>query len=293
MNDNLWQSDIWERADINDQDGLDPEEFAEAFRGHYPPWRKPVGALVTSMTLDLLFRKIDANGDGRVSWEEFGDFVLSEAMQRHQVDKVDVRIFDGIQEDNKFNDESAYHLEVITDIVNLSDKSQYLSCSRDGTIRIWGSTSLNHIQTIRIPDKSSTTWITGATKADGLKSALHPKGILVVIASDRSMRMYDIKSFAFLGMIMLPDDVSPLCCSGFTRKDVLRRMKTSTEDHFIVIGDAEGKILVYEQVILMSRRDRPSTCMCSDYHCDTYAYQFEIGRFCICRISTSMRSLED
>ena len=251
--------DVWARADVaGGGDGLDPEEFQQAFRGHFPPWKQPVGAEFVDAALVMLFKKIDANGDGRVSWDEFSDFVLAEAMQSHRIEKEEVSVFNPVEYDNQFNDPGAFHKDLITAVVNVGAKNQYVSSSRDGSIRIWGSTTQNHIHTIRISDKPTQTWITGITIADGYKSAQHPLGVLVSVASDRVMRLYDMKNFALLGAVMLPDDVSPLCCSGFDRKDVLRRSKLTTAEYFIMVGDTDGKILVYEQnsAFLSHKRER-------------------------------------
>ena len=180
--------DTWLRADINSQDGLDPIEFQQAFHGHFPPWRRPVDAQMALVTLDTLFKKIDANGDGRVSWSEFSDFVLSEAMQHHQVDKVEITVFRETVYDCEYNDATVYHKDMITELVNITAIKKYVTCSRDATLRVWASKTHQHLQTIRLSEKSTTTWVMGATQALGFRSANYPFGILVVVASDRYIR---------------------------------------------------------------------------------------------------------
>jgi WD40 repeat protein len=174
-------------------------------------------------------------------------------MQHHQIGKVEISVFEApqIQQEDEFNDPSVFHKEMITDMVNISSVHKYVTCSRDGSLRVWAAKTLNHIQTVKVSDKSkpgSIPWVTNATEAHGLQSSTYPFGVLAVMATDKQMRLYDIKSFALLNSISLPEDVSPLCCTGFMRKDVLRRMKNSSSDYFIAIGDADGKIIIYEQV---------------------------------------------
>ena len=57
--------DAFERADLTDNDGLDPIEFSQAFHGFFPPWKKPVDEHIATVTLTTLFMKIDANGELR------------------------------------------------------------------------------------------------------------------------------------------------------------------------------------------------------------------------------------
>jgi len=240
--------DAWGRADRTNSDGLDTVELAHAFRAHFPPWRKPVDQKISSTTLENLFMRVDASGDGRVSWSEFSDFVLSEAMQSHTVDKIEVSIFATTKYDDEYNKPGDYHKDMITGMVLLPNINKYVTTSRDGSFRVWTSNTHKHVQTVKLSEKGAVSWVVGATEALGFKPSTYPFGVLATVSSDRNMRLYDIKSFAFLSCVPLGDDVSPLCCSGFVRKDVLLRMKATEAENFIVIGDAEGKILVYEQV---------------------------------------------
>jgi hypothetical protein len=242
-------ADIWTRADATGQDGLDPEEFEVAFRGHFPPWKRPADAHMSAITLDRLFRKIDANGDGRVSWEEFSDFVMSEAMASSLVEKEDISIFADHQLDCPYNDHNAYHKEMVTGLVIVPEISKIVTCSSDATIRVWSATTLQHLQTIKISEKETATWFTGMDVLLGFKSGTFPFGILAA-ASDRFLWLYDLKSFGFIGAVALGDDISPLCCYGFQRQDKALRMKYSDAQYFIAIGDAEGRVHLYEQVRL-------------------------------------------
>lgn len=255
----IWSAqlcDLWVRIDLASQEGLDPIEFQKAFHGHFTPWRQPVDAGIAGVTLNKLFMKIDANGDGRVSWEEFSEFVMSEAMQSYRIEKVEISVFAKPLYDNIFNDLTAYHKDMITHIVNVESINKYVTTARDGTLRVWSSKDHQHIHTIKLSEKSATTWATSATEATGLKSSTHPFGVLLVVSSDRYMRFFDLKGFTLLSSVALDSDTSPICCSGFVRKAV-RRLKNSDCENLIIIGDTEGKIIVYEQTeAFLGKRER-------------------------------------
>ena len=183
----------------------------------------------------------------------------------YQVGKVEITVFDPPQpqQEDEWNDHGAYHKDMITDIVNVSSLNKYVTCSRDGTLRVWASKTLNHVQTIKISDKTragACPWVTNATEVCGLPSGTYPFGVLAVVAADKQMRMYDMKNFALLSTVALGEDVSPLCCTGFVRKDEVRRAKNATTDHMIAIGDSEGKIVIYEQVC---GRGASMPCVCA------------------------------
>jgi WD40 repeat protein len=193
----------------------------------------------------------------------------------YQVGKVEISVFDPPQpqQEDEWNDHGAYHKDMITDIVNVSSLNKYVTCSRDGTLRVWASKTLNHVQTIKISDKTragACPWVTNATEARGLQSGTYPFGVLAVVAADKQMRMYDMKNFALLSTVALGEDVSPLCCTGFVRKDVVRRAKNATTDHMIAIGDSEGKIVLYEQVWGRGS-SAPCVCVCMCVSCGVIA----------------------
>jgi hypothetical protein len=217
-------ADVWMRADVNGRDGLDVTEFKNAFHDHFVPWKMPVDKNIAGITLSRLFMKIDANGDGRVDWAEFSDFVMCEAMQSNGLDKEEIDVF--AQTEFFGNKEPGQqHKDMITDlvIVKTGRTTKYVTCSRDGTIRVWNPESRQLLHTIRTSEKAAVSdglgprpscpaWVTGVCEAVGFESPMHPFGLLAAVSADRYLRLYDTKTYAFVSSVPLADDVSPLCC---------------------------------------------------------------------------------
>ena len=125
-------------------EGLAVDEFCRAL-GEIWTLRSP-------QELRRLFMQIDADSDGKVTWEELLTFLL-------QKDSG------GGEEDNRFLPsvdavpcarESA-HDAPISHVVMLGDKDKYLTLGRDATVRLWNRGSkggyLQHTKTVSLPEK--------------------------------------------------------------------------------------------------------------------------------------------
>ena len=66
---------IFEESDLDDEPGLDIDEFKGAMR-------KIMGENVPEREIELIFMKVDANCDGNVDWAEFLEYTLREFQER-------------------------------------------------------------------------------------------------------------------------------------------------------------------------------------------------------------------
>ena len=108
-------NDCFTRADVFGRGSVDLKEFVAAFKDVFPPWRHAVDSNVSHSVLKNMFIRIDANEDGRLSWEEFSSYVLQESMQMSLTGATGIQIslFQDKLPNDQYTDPSAYHKEMI------------------------------------------------------------------------------------------------------------------------------------------------------------------------------------
>ena len=143
-------------------DGLPVADFVRA-----------VGKIWTRCTpqeLGRMFMQIDADSDGKVTWEELLTFLLQKNSG-------------GQEEDNRYVSDveyrppapSAMHAAPISHIVPIPDKDKYLTVGRDATLRLWQRGGLQPGRAMPLAEKG---WVNGAVYAEA-----HRKLVLVTANS--------------------------------------------------------------------------------------------------------------
>ena len=108
------------------------------------------------------------------------------------------RIFDPPLPDNTYNAQSAYHKEMIHQVLVLPTAGKYATCGRDGTLRVWSAQTRRHLHTIQIARPGAAgggppAWVTCGTETPRTPSS--PGGVLAVGCMDRSLTLVDQHQF--------------------------------------------------------------------------------------------------
>lgn len=197
---------------------------------------------------------MDANDDGRLTWDEFSSYVLQESM--HLTSKgtstTTISVFADSLPNDGYTDPSAYHTDMIHNIVAASVEVgsetfiKYITCGRDGTFRVWSSQTRRHIATVVASSRSPPAWVTCCTPLPNLATRTNVAGVVACFSLDKTMSVFDMKNFAKISEFRLGDDVFPLCCDAFSHTESVRGTVSKKND--IVVGDTQGRLHLYPQV---------------------------------------------
>jgi WD40 repeat protein len=150
------ETDLLDMDDGDDDDmldgnwesrGLDLDEFIEEF-GHI------IGTNLSHQELQTMFMKIDANSDGDVDWDEFTNWMLKMEAGAHSMtedkDLGELKPFCEQEGENP-----TLHRGVVSTIAACKIPGlSYVTGGRDGTIRFWNASTLEHVKTINVMEAS-------------------------------------------------------------------------------------------------------------------------------------------
>eukprot|EP00966_Prymnesium_polylepis_P013040 300502-Prymnesium_polylepis.1 len=153
-----------------EDEGLDMDQFIRA-----------VGQLWTTKSkveLSRLFMQIDANSDGRVSWEELITFLLLKDQSSDE------------SSSNKFQPPQSLpaatpHAAPVSHLLHLADKDKYATLGKDSTLRLWRCGSMQHVRTVSLPEAG---WVTDAIYVPAVKR-------LAIATAHSKLTLYDAVSF--------------------------------------------------------------------------------------------------
>jgi WD40 repeat protein len=232
--------DCFERCARNKSGQLDLPAFKKAFQTVFPPWVRSIDADATSTILDHLFQQVDDDADGLLTWPEFSTFILNRSIggDRFREGLRDHVLQDPLPED-PYNTPASHHRDMIHSIISLPRISKYITCGRDGTLRVWGARTRRHLRTVDVSTTTPPAWVTAC--ADLLLSLpgegpAAAAGVLAVCCTDRSLRLYDAAQFKPLARHPLGDAV-PLCADAFAH-----RSATRDPTDRLVLGDEQGRL---------------------------------------------------
>jgi len=211
---------VFERADTDGGGSLDIDEFLEAFG-------EVLGKNLSYEQLTHLFMKIDANSDGSVDWDEFTQFYLlenqaaaefTERAYTERLQEIEPKSCDP-------NPKHVHHRDMIAEILHVSRQEKFYTSSRDGTVRVWHASTLNHIKTVKV----SHSWVTSATHFEGSNR-------LAVASIDRSISFFDGLTHELLPGKMTELETSPLCVGTWYEQGYEK----------MIVGDDCGNIALYD-----------------------------------------------
>ncbi|KAJ9529394.1 hypothetical protein QJQ45_013762 [Haematococcus lacustris] len=146
-----------------DEDGsgeLDIDEFTEKLGPH-------LGGNLTREAITQLFMKIDADAGGTVDWEEFTNYMfLERAQEASGTTSENWRLFP--QDFRDKNDPGVAHRGAVDKIMYVEAIDKYVTCSRDGSFRLWNGTDLKHFRTMTM----GSSWITDSIYMPGVQAQL-------------------------------------------------------------------------------------------------------------------------
>ena len=168
--------------------------------------------------------QIDADSDGRVTWEELLTFLL-------QKDSG------GDEEGNRFLPDVGYvppphsqqHTGQVTQLVAMPDKDKYLTLGRDGQMKAWQCGSLQHLRTTSLAEKG---WAHDAVYSQASQR-------LVVATVHSRLTTYDSVNLRMQKQWRLPAVATALCI--VEQPDVSPRWASC-----LLVGNKDGLISVYD-----------------------------------------------
>lgn len=119
------------------------DEFIEEF-GHI------IGANLSRGELQTMFMKIDANSDGDVDWDEFTNWMLKmEAGAHSMTEDKELGMLHAMVEQT--GEAVTLHRGMVNCISQCKIPGlSYVTGGRDGSIRFWNSSTLEHLRTINV-----------------------------------------------------------------------------------------------------------------------------------------------
>ena len=196
-------------ADEDGNGALDIEEFITTIGGVL------AGPSATREKLVVLFRRMDANMDNMVDWDEFSDFMLLEGLSK---DTQELTAHSFVSRERMARPAQSQHTTSLRSIAFAPNLQKYYTASSDSTIRVWSET-MQHQKTIRLEQTVL-----------GLAVLSIGDGGMLVAATTRSVAFFDLVSMEMIDA--LPCDASVLCVDAWTHKGT----------QWVAFGDDQGYI---------------------------------------------------
>lgn len=132
--------ELFYEADEDGNGKLDINEFVNTL--------SPVFGNPGIEKLTLMFRRMDANLDGEVDWDEFSTFMLLQSSsgdkEESEGNKYGIEhVTDGVVAAGHGN-----HVAHISQIAYSEAQLRYYTGSLDGTVRVWSGKTMSHFRTI-------------------------------------------------------------------------------------------------------------------------------------------------
>ncbi|KAG1663156.1 hypothetical protein FOA52_006053 [Chlamydomonas sp. UWO 241] len=216
-------------ADTNGSGQLDVSEFVDSF----------AGILQTEEgddedALSKLFTRIDANSDGTISWDEFSSYMLLESTGMSRIRELESHVTFSTPEKptNPPVADSQCHKEIVQHISSVtlaSGADRYVTCGRDGMVRVWNPNTMEHLKSVNC----GKSWVT-----DALMLPLTQK--LAVCTFARTMKVYDPISFELCGQIQ-EIEYAPMAMAAW--------VSPLRDCELVAFGDGGGYVRMYEVTI--------------------------------------------
>ena len=144
----------------------------------------------TSTELKQLFRRIDANSDESVDWNEYTNYLLLEEQGAHNLEVEEARCEISPQDFIEPRQNSGHHhREIIHTIIKLDKKQAYLTASADGELKLWELKNLAFRRTVDHQQRVTCV-------------VYMPRPAKLVVGSvDRTLTFYEMTSFNPVGKI--------------------------------------------------------------------------------------------
>jgi len=233
---------IFEEADEDGSGELDIDEFTEKLGPH-------LGGNLSHGEIRQLFLKIDADAGGTVDWEEFTNYMfLERAQEAAGANSENWRLFP--QDFRDKNDVGVAHRGPVDKIMYCEPIDKYVTCSRDGTFRMWNGMDLKHFKTMSI----GSSWITDSIYMPQARK-------LVFTTVDRAISYYETNRGAY-------ELSGRVYASGGMGVPQSLTLVSNDVGEQIVYGDSKGHVVM----ALCSTREWPPRDLISTEEHQDYIY---------------------
>ncbi|OWF37797.1 WD repeat-containing protein on Y chromosome-like [Mizuhopecten yessoensis] len=188
--------EIFEKADTDQEPGLEPHEFRAAIK-------KTVGGHLTDNEIETLFMKVDANCDGVVDWEEYVTYNLMEYQEKNQmIEMMREKPFP-----TETRDVPSRHRDIIVRVALLPSiqkrtvplakldysNGRYVTLSKEGTLIFW-TLKMKRIRSFNTHsslDRATQPWLTDM-------ACMYNVNMLAVTSTDRDIIIFDLQANKFI-----------------------------------------------------------------------------------------------
>ena len=184
-----------------------------------------------------LFAIMDTNAGDTVDWDEFSTHVLLRAKETRDeacASRPPGRYVAPRESQTRVFDKQSRHSDLVTKITRVSRADQYVSVSRDGSVRAWSvdETESPPVATPRAKVRVGVGYLNDAAE-------LPVTGRLAVACFDRSLRVFDPKAWTETGAYRAFED-APLCVAGWPGG---KRLAPGARDvDHVAVGDVAGHV---------------------------------------------------
>ena len=222
--------------DLNPREFVQALEVAQVDAASTTTTTTPTPTTTTTLTaapenhqLKQLFRRIDANSDDSVDWNEYTNYLLLEEQGAHNLEVEKARCLITPQNFVEPRQNSGHHhREIIHTIIKLDKKQAYLTASGDGELKLWELKNLAFRRTI--DHQQRVTCI-----------CFMPRPAKLVVGSvDRTLTFYEMTSFHPVGRLVNLQNV-PQSLHTFDESLAFGRSSTSNKD-VLLWGDDGGQL---------------------------------------------------
>lgn len=228
---------IFQVAEEDGRGGLDIDEFKIALK-------KTVGFMMRNDQIEMMFKKVDANCDGRVDWEEYVTYNLLEYQERTlMIERLRDRPFPPETKDiNTRHRETivrvaiypTVHKKASTNKCSLDyNTARYVSLSREGIVTFWTPKmkQIKSYMTHPHVDRATQPWLTDFVCAYNVN-------MLAVTSTDRDITVFDTQANLFKKRYYITGIDSCITCMDYWAD--IRDLNKSV----MVWGDTSGSVYV-------------------------------------------------
>lgn len=228
---------IFQVAEEDGRGGLDIDEFKIALK-------KTVGFMMRNDQIELLFKKVDANCDGRVDWEEYVTYNLLEYQERTlMIERLRDRPFPPETKDiNTRHRETIVRVAIYPTVHKKASTNKcsldyytarYVSLSREGIVTFWTPKmkQIKSYMTHPHVDRATQPWLTDFVCAYNVN-------MLAVTSTDRDITVFDTQANLFKKRYYITGIDSCITCMDYWAD--IRDLNKSV----MVWGDTSGSVYV-------------------------------------------------
>lgn len=228
---------IFQVAEEDGRGGLDIDEFKIAMK-------KTVGFMMNNDQIELLFKKVDANCDGRVDWEEYVTYNLLEYQERTlMIERLrDIPFPPETKDINTRHRETIVRVAIYPTVHKKASTNRcsldyytarYVSLSREGIVTFWTPKmkQIKSYMTHPHVDRATQPWLTDFV-------CCYNVNMLAVTSTDRDITVFDTQANLFKKRYYITGIDSCITCMDYWAD--IRDLNKSV----MVWGDTSGSVYV-------------------------------------------------